>query len=94
MITSNMITPINALKKEQYYGSFKGMSFSLYKSDDELIAVTYPAPFCFIATSDDKKTFKKFPFSDEGRNLAIEWLNEQYHDRITEWVKAKSSPWV
>ena len=94
MITSKIITPINALKKEQYYGSYKGMQFSLYKSDDELIAVTYPQPFCFSATEDCLKTFKHFPFTNDGRTLAIEWFNEQYDSRKKEWEEAASSPWI
>ena len=94
MITSKIITPINALKKEQYYGSYKGMQFSLYKSEDELIAVTYPQPFCFSITSEKLKTVKHFPFNDEGRTMAIDWFNEQYISRKKEWDEAASSPWV
>jgi hypothetical protein len=82
-----------------FLGSYKGMRYKLarnplenvfFKSPEEkangtLLAVVWPEPFSFDVTPDDKKVSCEFPFSDEGRRAAVDWINEQYETRQDEW---------
>lgn len=67
---------INFLKKENYTGSHAGTRYYLSGSDDKLKVCIYPEPWCFEATPDEDKTWREFPFSPEGLNEAIEWIND------------------
>lgn len=42
-----------------------------------LLAAVYPQPYCWEETAEDKKEYKKFAFSEEGRQEMIDWLNEK-----------------
>ena len=63
MIERRDVMPINFLKKERFTGSYKGM---------------WPEPYAFLATPDEQKTWKEFPFTEDGIVSGVEWLNEQY----------------
>lgn len=65
------------LKKEAYTGSYHGIRYRLSKDEDTLKACVYPEPYCFEATSEEKKTWKDFEFSQDGLNEALDWI-EQY----------------
>ncbi|MBD5460351.1 MAG: hypothetical protein HDR26_05335, partial [Lachnospiraceae bacterium] len=41
----------------------------------KLKATVWPEPFCFQVTPEEKKTGKEFPFSEEGVEEAVEWMN-------------------
>ena len=69
---------VNFLKKENYSGSHAGMRYYLTKSDDKLRACVYPEPWCFERTPEADKTWKEFPFSAEGLNEALEWIESMY----------------
>ena len=45
----------------------------------------WPGPYNFAATADDKKTCQTFPFSQEGKEQVVNWLNEQWRTRKNEW---------
>lgn len=90
---------------QPYLGSHRGMRFRLARNPMEDVAlkpqdqkgeavfeaVVWPEPFCYEATSDDKKVTATFPFDTEGKEQMIAWLNEQYETRYDEWeaVRAK-----
>ncbi|HIX14355.1 MAG TPA: GNAT family acetyltransferase [Candidatus Hungatella pullicola] len=88
MISKEKFMPMEFFKKEAFKGSIKGMRYRVKKEEEGLEAVVYPEPFCFEATSEEKKTRKMFPFSEEGRQQVIDWLNEQYEERKEEWESA------
>lgn len=67
---------IQFLKKEAYTGSYNGIRYLLKKEDDTLKVCVYPEPYCFEATKDDDKTWKEFPFSPEGINEALIWIED------------------
>ena len=69
---------INAIKKLNYTGSYCGMRYMLEKKDGRMAAHTYPEPFNYEKTPEEKIVTREFPFSEEGYAQAIEWLNEQY----------------
>ena len=54
-------------------------------SMDVFHVTIWPGPYNFISTADDKKTCKTFPFTLEGKDLVVEWLNEQWRTRRDEW---------
>lgn len=68
--------------KSPYYGSYHGMRFCLIregeKPDFQMVAITWPEPFCIEATPDEQKIRKTFAFTEEGYEEAIGWLNEQH----------------
>ena len=66
---------INFLKKENYTCSHAGSRYYLSSADDKIKACIYPEPWCFEATPDDDKTWNEFPFSPEGLEDAIEWID-------------------
>lgn len=68
--------------KTPYLGSYHGMRYYLSregeKPDFHMVAITWPEPFCIEVTPDEKKERKEFPFTEEGYEEAIMWLNEQH----------------
>ena len=55
------------------------------KPDFRITAWVWPEPYCFEATPEEKKTTAEFPFTEEGRIQAIDWMKEQYDSRREEW---------
>jgi hypothetical protein len=49
---------------------------------------TFPEPFNFEHTAEEKKTRKTFPYSEEGLDQIHVWLNEQYEERKEYWTRA------
>ena len=71
------------VNRNVYTGSYQGMRYRLRKVAKEeegtfLEAVIYPEPYSFEATAEEKKTYKEFPFTQEGFDEAVRWLNEVY----------------
>ena len=76
---------IKALKKEPFSGSHCGMRYYLTAKDDILTAYLYPEPWCFEATQEDQKERKEFPFTQEGLDDAISWMNQRYEADRDHW---------
>ncbi|SET00208.1 hypothetical protein [[Clostridium] polysaccharolyticum] len=87
MITDHNL-PLNYIKKENLTGSYQGMRFMFTKEEEGLLVYIWPEPYCFEKTEDAKKTAKLFDFSEEGKLAAIDWMNEQYQARKSEWQSA------
>lgn len=82
---------------EEYSGSFKGMRYKIvadpcevmwFKSPEDkaghrLIAWAWPDKFSFFHTPDEEKISKEFPFSQEGKEEAVEWLNQIYIEKYS-----------
>ena len=67
-------------KKQPYTASCNGTRLRLKLESDEegnsfLELITWPEPFSFDKTEDEKKTAYRFPYSEEGIGEIIEWLN-------------------
>ena len=73
MITAEDILNMNFYKKEKFTGSYKGMRY-----------LVWPGPYNFSTTPDDQKISATFPFTEEGRQQAVDWMNEQWRSR-SEW---------
>lgn len=87
MIDLDGMISIPYLKKTTFTGSHKGMNFMIRKQSDDagdkIQAVTWPGPYIFSVTEDEKKTFREFEFGQEGLSAAIEWLNEYYENTFS-----------
>ncbi len=72
--------------KEPYLGSYHGMRYSLgregEKPEFQMVAITWPEPFCIEATKEELKVRKEFPFTEEGYEEAIAWLNQQHKEYL------------
>lgn len=83
MIDREAFFNLNILKKEDYTGSMDGMRYRLVKAENEegeakLRVASWPEPFCFDKTPEEKKTVRDFAFSEEGKKDAADWLNRQW----------------
>ena len=96
MITAEDILNLNFYKKERFTGSYLGMRYLIQKEKDGdgedaadcLCAYAWPGPYIFSNTPDEKKVSARFPFSDEGRHQAVDWLNDLYESRKDEWPRS------
>ncbi|MCR5678517.1 MAG: GNAT family acetyltransferase [Agathobacter sp.] len=97
MLTYDDALNMNYYKKTDFTGWMGGMRFVLGKEPeaDEFHAWVWPGPYIFDKTDDSKKTDAKFPFTDEGKKAAVDWINEQYESRKAEWPDKKmSTEWM
>lgn len=96
MITTDDILNMNFYKKETFTGSYKGMRYRLKKETEELPGETedappvkrdyflchvWPGPYNFATTPEEEKLSATFPFSAEGKQSAVDWMNEQWNAR-------------
>ena len=83
-----------------YIGECGGMHFRLarnplenvvfnhdpHKNDEALFDVTiWRGPYNYDKTR-QKKTTAQFPFTEDGRLAAVQWLNERYDERVDYWA--------
>lgn len=77
------------VNRSVYTGSYRGMRYRLQKKAKEegecLEAVTYPEPYSYEVTADEEKTFREFPFTQDGFDEAVAWLNEEYEGQKERW---------
>lgn len=85
MITNDDILNMNFYKKEKFTGSYLGMRYLIKKEDDTFHAVIWPGPYNYETTPEEKKTAADFPFTAEGKQQVVDWLNEQWQSRQGEW---------
>lgn len=78
---------LKALKKEPFSGSHCGMRYYMIIENDMLIVYLYPEPWCFEATQEDQKEKKEFPFTQEGLDEAISWMNQRYETDRDNWER-------
>ena len=78
---------VTALKKEPFSGSHGGMRYYLAASGESLSAYIYPEPWCFEAAPDIQKEKKEFPFSQEGLDEAVAWIDERYRTDHDHWER-------
>lgn len=71
--------------KQPFLGSHQKMRYRIacVPAEEEgkkpqYLAVVYPDEFCFEKTAEEKKLSAQFPFTEEGRESVMEWLDRQY----------------
>lgn len=88
MITK-MGMPFGGLKKAGFSGSHKGMRFFVKSyEEDTITAFVYPEPNNFENTPEEQKESEKFPYTTEGVDECIDWLNKKYEDEKEKWENA------
>lgn len=93
MVRRTDLFHLSFYKKTHFTGSYGGMRYYITKAresdaedaPDVLRAIIYPEPYNFEHTPDEDKTSRDFPFTEEGLDLACDWLNEQYEARSEYW---------
>lgn len=88
MLKRSDLLALNFYKKEAFTGSLTGMRYRVAKDGDDLIATVWPEPFSYDNTSDDKKQSEHFPYSEEGLNAIVEWLNRIREEQKETWENA------
>lgn len=75
MIERKDLLAFEFYRKKPFKGSDRGMRYMIIKEEDWLKAYAWPEPFSFEATSEEKKIYSLFDFSEEGLTEAMNWLN-------------------
>ncbi len=78
---------------EPMYGCIGGMNFKIEKgvskeSEEEPVLGVYVwrGPYSFEDTNEPKK-YKSFAYTEEGKSLTTDWLNETYEADRENWDK-------
>lgn len=88
MLKKETFVPMAFFKKEAYTGSMKGMRYRVAKGEEGFEVWVYPEPFSFDATPKEQKRTAQFPFTEEGRCQAVDWINQKYEEELSVWEKA------
>lgn len=91
MIDSAKVS-LNFIKKEVFTGSDEGMRYRLEKDGDNISAWIWPEPYNFLKTDAALKVNETFPLTAEGKEEAVEWLNEQRVKRAELWDSVHGVP--
>ncbi len=84
--------PFSGLAGAGFSGSYRGMRFFMKSYDKENITVyVYPEPYNFEKTKDENKEKMEFPYTEEGVDLCVDWLNQKYENEKDKWEKAFNS---
>ena len=89
------LVPFSGLKKEPFSGSHQGMRYLLAadngRDSTTFTAYVYPEPWCFEASPEEDKTLREFPFTPEGVEEAIRWLNASYEEKREYWKECEKN---
>lgn len=95
MLTYDDALNLNYYKKTTYTGWMGGMRFLIKReapedADPIFHVWIWPGPYIFDLTDDSLKKENTFPFSNEGKEQAVDWINEQYEANISYWPRKKT----
>ena len=95
MIQRSDILSIPFLKKSAFTGSYLGMRYRLEKwkskETESLRVAVWCGPYNYDVTEECKKEYGEFPFSEEGIQGAVEWLNRKWEKEKEKWQKAQNN---
>lgn len=93
MIKKDEFHNFNYIKKEELSGSMEGMRYMLKKivteEGDKLQVTIWPGPLNFCKTPEEKKTVTELPFSPEGVEMAVDWMNERFEAEKERWEQGR-----
>lgn len=104
MLTYDEVLNLNYYKKTTYTGWMEGMRFLIKREEpttidpetneekklDPIFHVwIWPGPYIYELTPVERKYTAQFPFSEEGKRQAVDWINEQFEAKKDEWPKRK-----
>lgn len=105
MLTYDEVLNLNYYKKTTYTGWMGGMRFLIKreqpvipdpetgeeKPQDPIFHVwIWPGPYIYALTPAEKKFTAQFPFSEDGKRQAVDWINAQYEEHSELWPKQKT----
>ena len=82
------------IKKEPMTGSYEGMRYKLSKKGEAIEVCIWPEPYNFHTTKEELKQYKEFELSPEGKDDAVDWLNEQIDVQAGLWENARNAHWA
>lgn len=86
MVTIDTILSLAFLKKSRFTGSDRGMRYCIRKIENDGISLlevlVCPGPFSIDKTKEELFIKEEFPFTDEGRQEAVFWMNEMYMENF------------
>lgn len=101
MLERSEYMPLEYFRKQRWTGSYQGMRFLFHKitecrqekAEGEAVeqeqvwleVVIWKEPYSYECTPEEEKIRQRFLFSEEGRERAIVWLEEEYDKRREEW---------
>lgn len=89
MIKRKDLLTFHFYKKETFTGSYQGMRYRIQKAKEgeaDLFSVaTWPGPYCFAATEEEKITTKTFPFQENSLQEITDYLNAVYQQGRESW---------
>ena len=96
MLTFDEVLNLNYYKKTSYTGWINGMRFLIKREAPEegdafFHAWVWPGPLIFSLTDDSLKTDFTAPFSNEGKQQVVDWINAQYEDHPEKWSHEKKN---
>ena len=96
MIKYETVLSLPFLKKSRFTGSERGMRFCLKMIKKEevslLEASICPGPFSTDMTDPALFVSAEFPFTEEGKNQAVDWMNAQYEERKSFFEEVYEQP--
>ena len=95
MLTTDEVLNLNYYKKTTYTGWMGGMRFLIRRETpeegDAIFHVwVWPGPYIFDLTADERKFDAVFPFTEEGKQQAVDWINAQFEEHKSLWPKRKT----
>lgn len=84
MIKYEDVLSLGFYKKSAFTGSFGDMCYQIRRNAPEdadacFVVSAWRGPYNYETTPDDQKQFMQFPFTNNGKNQAVDWLNLQYN---------------
>lgn len=80
------------LKKSDFKGSYCGMRYRLSKisteSGEQIQGEIWKGPKAYEQTEEEKES-EWFPFSTEGMEQAVAWINSKYEEKKKLWDEVK-----
>lgn len=80
------------LKKSDFKGSYCGMRYRLCKigteEGDRILTEIWKGPKAYDQTEEEKER-ESFPFSVEGIEQSVAWLNEKYEEKKSIWDQVR-----
>ena len=76
-------------KKKEFTGSYCGMRYLIRREQEGeetlFFVYTWPGPYNFAFTPEEKKTKRRFPFTEQSLEKIAEYLNCTYQEREGKW---------
>lgn len=94
MLTADDVLNLNYYKKASYSGWINGMRFLIRREAPEdgdacFHAWVWPGPLIFDRTDDALKEEFTAPFTADGKQQTVDWINAQYEAHPEKWSQER-----